>query len=41
MTTLAMLEELVLMGLVAALLAYEVFAAVVDPNGLLLPSLGL
>ena len=34
------LEELILMEFVAALLAYELFAAVVDPKGRLLPSLG-
>ncbi len=34
------LEELIWMQVVAALLAYELFAAVVDPKGRLLPAVG-
>jgi hypothetical protein len=34
-------EHLILMQVVAALLAYEMFASVVDPRGRLLPVLGV
>ncbi len=40
MSVFVQVEEFVLMGFVAALLAYELFATVVDPEGRFLPTFG-
>jgi hypothetical protein len=41
MRTCIQLEQLILTQFVVALLAYEMFAAVADPKGRFLPSVGI
>lgn len=40
MSVFVLTEEFILMGFVAALLAYELFATVVDPEARFLPTIG-